>query len=90
LQKIFWDYSEKIDKKLHEELTILSKYKSELAKNYTQVGCYQNTLIGCMKDIIDRQEELSATMTLLIKSITGKYPELKDRVEAVEEENPWK
>ena len=90
LQRLFWDHSEKIDRKLHEELTILSKYKGELARNYHQVGGYQNTLVGCMQDIINHQEQLFFMMTDLIKVITGKYPEAKDRIDAVEEQHPWK
>ncbi len=87
LQRLFWDHSEKINRKLDEELTILSKYKGELAKNYSQVGSYQNTLVGCMKDIIENQESLAWIMRDLIKVITGKWPESKGRVTAEEVEN---
>lgn len=58
LQRMFWKNNEEIQRKLKEELTILSKYKGDLAKNYEQVGSYQNTLVGCMKDIIGKQDEL--------------------------------
>jgi hypothetical protein len=58
LQRLFWDHHEKIDRKLQEELTILSKYKGDLARKYESVGAHHKTLIGCMKDIINKQEEL--------------------------------
>ena len=90
LQRMFWKNNEEIQRKLKEELTILSKYKYELAKNYEQAGAYQSTLMGCMKDIINHQEELFFMMRELIKVITGKYPKATDRIQAVEEENPWK
>lgn len=84
LQKMFWKNHEETQKKLNEELTILSKYKGELARNYEQVGAYQNTLASCMKDIIDKQDELLWIMRDLIKVITGKYPESKGRIDAEE------
>ena len=90
LQHMFWKNNEEIQNKLKEELTILSKYKGELAKNYEQVGAYQNTLVGCMKDIIKNQEDIFFMFRHLIKVITGKYPKARDRIDAVEEENPWK
>lgn len=87
---MFWDNYKGIEIKLKDELNILSKYKAELANNYKEVGAYKNTLVGCMKDIIDHQEQLFFMMRDLIKVITGKYPEAADRIDAVEEENPWK
>ena len=84
LNKMFWKNYEDIQRKLKEELTILSKYKGELAKNYEQVGAYQNTLVGCMKGIINKQDELLWVMRDLIKVITGKYPKSKGRIDAVE------
>ena len=58
LQRMFLDHSEKIDKKLDQELAILSKYKGELARNFESAGAHHNTLIGCMKDLLNRQDEL--------------------------------
>src|SRR5580698_2811588 len=90
LQKMFWKNNEEIQKQLKEELTILSKYKGELAKNYEQVGAYQNTLVGCMKDIIKNQEEIFHMFREVIKVISGKYPKTRDKINAVEEDEPWK
>jgi predicted transcriptional regulator len=90
LQKMFWKNNEEIQKQIKEELTILSKYKGELAKNYEQVGAYQNTLVGCMKDIIENQEEIFHMFREVIKVISGNYPKTSDRIDAVEEEAPWK
>lgn len=84
LQSLFWNHNEKIDKKLHEELAILSKYKGELAKNYQQVCVHQSTLMGFMKDIIDKQDETIGLFRDLINVIAGKYPESLWRVDAVE------
>jgi hypothetical protein len=58
LQKLFAEHHKTIELKLHEELKILSKYKGELARNYESAAKHHNTLIGCMKDIIEKQEEL--------------------------------
>lgn len=87
LQQLFWDHEKKINEKLNAELTILSKYKKDLASNYEQVRSYQNTLVGCMKDIIQNQESLYMMMKHLIKAITGKYPEHEDRIVAVDQTN---
>lgn len=89
LQRMFWKNNEEIQRKLKEELTILSKYKGELAKNYEQVGAYQNTLVGFMKDILGKQDELLWVMRDLIKVITGKYPESKGRIEGIEVEDSY-
>lgn len=58
LQKLFFEHHERINRKLDEELLILSKYKGELARNYEKAAANQNTLSGLMKDILDRQDEL--------------------------------
>lgn len=59
LQRLFWDYQEKIDRKMKEEVIILSKYKGELSKNYALVGDSQCVLLKVMDDIIRNQEGLS-------------------------------
>jgi hypothetical protein len=58
LQDLFYSHHEKMNKQLDEELSILSKYKLELARNYETVGKYNQTLIGCMHDILNKQEQL--------------------------------
>lgn len=85
LTRMFWKSHDDTQKKLQQELLILSKYKAELARGFEQSGAYQNTLISCMKDIIRNQEELQAVMLDLIKCITGKYPEYAGRVTAEED-----
>jgi hypothetical protein len=84
LGHLFREHDEAREKKLHEELSILSKYKGDLARKYEQCGAYQNTLVGCMKDIINKQDELFHVMRDLIKVITGKYPESTGRLEGIE------
>lgn len=58
LQRLFWDYHSKIDKKLNNELLILSKYKGELARNYASVGEQQQVLVSYMKEILENQEAI--------------------------------
>ena len=75
LERIFKTHREKIEQKINEELLILSKYKGDLARGYSEVAGYKNTLAGCMQDIIKYQEELMWLMRDLHKAITGHYPQ---------------
>tara|TARA_R110000868_G_C10972576_1_gene770501 strand:- start:30635 stop:30958 length:324 start_codon:yes stop_codon:yes gene_type:complete len=94
IEMIFHRYEEQMNKQYDEnikpELEVLALYKGDLAKAYKEVAGQRNSLIGCMKEIIDNQEALVWIMRDLIKVITGKYPKARDRIDAVEEENPWK
>ena len=49
---------DRLDAKINEDLTLLGKYKGDLAKNYELVRGSHHSLIGCMKEIIDKQDEL--------------------------------
>jgi hypothetical protein len=94
ISEIFRMYEENLNMQYQEtikpEIELLARYKGDLAKGYREVAGHSNTLIGCMKEIIDNQESLAWIMRDLIKVITGNYPEARDRIDAVEEENPWK
>lgn len=71
-----------INRQIVEDLMFIQKYKGELVKAFDEVKGQRNTIIGCMQEIIERQEELLAVQKDLIKVITGNYPESQGRIEA--------
>lgn len=81
-EKYYAALEEKINKEIITDLGLVKKYKAELAKSYEEVKGQRNTLIGCMQEILERQEELLAIQKDLIKVITGKYPESRGRITA--------
>lgn len=94
IQRIFNEFQlrleEKIQKDVHNEMLLLSKYKGDLARSYHEVAGHKSVLAGLMKDLLNNQEALFFMIRDLVKVISGKYPEAKDRIDAVEEEQPWK
>lgn len=94
IEMIFARYEEQMNKQYDEnikpELELLGRYKGELARAYKEVAGQRNSLIGLMQELIGNQERLGEIMVDLIKVITGAYPASRDRIQAVEEEHPWK
>lgn len=82
LDGLFIKWQEKMDLKVIEDLKLLQKYKGELAKSFNEVREHRNTLISCMHDIMQTQDELRSMFTDLIKVITGQYP--AGRITAIE------
>jgi hypothetical protein len=60
LQGLFFAHHEKIIEKLNEEFWILFKYKLELDRNYKYktIEKYNQTLMECMKDLLNNQDEI--------------------------------
>ena len=62
IHKIFHKFQKeleaKIEKEVHDEMLLLSKYKGDLARSYHEVLGYKSALIGCMKEILDKQDDL--------------------------------
>ena len=58
LNRLLFDHHEEYRAKIKEDLSILSRYKSDLAKGYEDCAKSNKTLVGCMNDIIKNQEEL--------------------------------
>lgn len=87
-RKHYDSWEAKVNKTVVDDLMFLQKYKGELAKAFNEVKGQRNTLVGCMQEIIDFQEEMLALQKDLIKVITGAYPEAKGRIEAIDVENP--
>jgi len=62
IHKIFMKFQkeleEKIKSEVHDEMLLLSKYKGDLARSYHEVLVYKSSLIGCMKEILNKQDDL--------------------------------
>jgi len=62
IHKIFIKFQneleEKIKSEVHDEMLLLSKYKGDLARSYHEVLGHKSALIGCMKEILDKQDDL--------------------------------
>ena len=58
LHKFQNDLEEKIKSEVHDEMLLLSKYKGDLARSYHEVLGHKSALIGCMKEILDKQDAL--------------------------------
>lgn len=84
LDELFKKWEEKINLKVIEDLMLVQKYKGELAKAFNEVKGQRNTMIGCMQEILERQEELLAIQKDLIKVITGNYYDSIGRITAQE------
>jgi vacuolar-type H+-ATPase catalytic subunit A/Vma1 len=84
LDDLFKKWEEKINLKVIDDLMLVQKYKGELAKAFNEVKGQRNTMIGCMQEILERQEELLAIHRDLIKEITGKYPNTRGKITGVE------
>jgi len=89
IDEIFKRYEEQMNKQYDEnirpELKLLSLYKGDLAKAYQEVSSQRTSLLGCMKEFIENQEAMYHMMRELIKVISGKYPEVRARIDVVEE-----
>lgn len=83
-EKHYSMWEEKINKSVIDDLMFLQKYKGQLATAFNDLKGQRNTLIGCMQEILEKQEELKWIALDLIKVITGKYPETKGRITAEE------
>ena len=80
LDELFKNWEQKINQKVIQDLTLLAKYKGELAKAFNEVKEQRNTLVSCMNDIQNTQDELKWLVLDLIKVITGSYPESRGRI----------
>jgi hypothetical protein len=80
----FSKWEAEINLKVINDLAMLAKYKGELAKSFNEVKEQRNTLISCMNDIQQTQDELKWLVLDLIKVITGNYPESRGRITAEE------
>ena len=62
IHKIFHKFQNeleaKIEKEVHDEMLLLSKYKGDLARSYHEVAGHKSVLIGCMKQILEKQDDL--------------------------------
>ena len=68
--KHYKKWEEKINQEVIQDLTLLAKYKGELAKAFNEVKAQRNTLISCMNDIQERQDELKwLVLDLLLENI---------------------
>jgi hypothetical protein len=78
LEDLFWQYNEemqeKIQKKMYNEFSLLSRYKGELARKFTELNGFHGTLLGCMQEMIDKQEALFEIHRDLIKLIFRNHP----------------
>jgi hypothetical protein len=87
LEDLFWQYNEemqeKIQKKMYNEFSLLSRYKGELARKFTELNGFHGTLLGCMQEMIDKQEALFEIHRDLINLILRTHPELIKEFEVV-------
>jgi hypothetical protein len=62
ISEIFRLYEENMNKQYEEiikpEIELLARYKGDLAKAYHEVAGQRSTLIGCMNEILNKQDEL--------------------------------
>ncbi len=88
LEDLFWKYNEeiqaKIQKKMVDEFALLSRYKGELARKFTELNGFHGTLLGCMTEMIDKQEALFEIHRDLINLLLRTHPELIKDFEVVE------
>ena len=88
VEQLFHEHFDKweagINLKVINDLAMVAKYKGELAKSFNEVKEQRNTLISCMQEIHETQEELKWLVLDLIKVITGNYPESRGRITAQE------
>jgi gas vesicle protein len=82
--KYFDAWQKDIETKIIEDLMFVKKYKGELARSFEEVKGQRNTLIGCMQEILSRQEELMAIQRTLISAITKQYPSTIGKIEGIE------
>jgi|SRR5579863_3099795 len=82
LEHLFWQYqediNEKIQKKMVDEFTLLSRYKGELARKFTELAGFHGTLLGCMQEMLDKQDALFAIHRDLIRLLEWVHPELRN------------
>ncbi len=62
INELFQRYEDNLNKQYEDsvapEIKMLSKYRGELARAYEGVREHRATLISCMQDVIEKQEEL--------------------------------
>lgn len=83
-KKYFDTWQKDIETKIIEDLMFVKKYKGELARSFEEVKGQRSTLIGCMQEILSRQEELLSIQRTLIKAITAQYPQTIGKIEGIE------
>jgi|GEM_PF-6155641 len=88
IEQLFWQYNEEIQEKIQakmvSEFSLLTRYKGELARKFTELNGFHGTLLGCMKEMIDKQDALFEIHRDLINLITRTHPELLKEFEVVE------
>ncbi len=87
LESLFWQYQQDIEEKIHkkmvDEFQLLSRYKGELARKFTELNGFHGTLLGCMKEMLDKQDELFAIHRDLIHLLVRTNPDLQREFEVV-------
>ena len=88
LEDLFWQYNEeiqeKIIRKMSDEFHLLSRYKGELARKFTELNGFHGTLLGCMTEMLDKQDAVFSIHRDLINLLTRTNPELQMAFEVVE------
>lgn len=88
LEKLFFQYQEEIEEKIHkkmvDEFHLLSRYKGELSRKFTELNAFHGTLLGCMKAMLDKQDSLLLIHDDLINLLKRTNPELQREFEVVE------
>lgn len=78
LDNLFMKHSEyinnEIQKKMNNELSILSKYKGDLVRGFKELNGYHGTMVDCIREIIDKQKELINIHRILLNTIMKAYP----------------
>lgn len=85
LEDLFWEYQEQIEEKIHkkmvDEFHLLTRYRGELSRKFTELNGFHGTLLGCMKEILDHQEELIRIHSDLINTLNRTHPVVIKEVE---------
>jgi hypothetical protein len=88
LENLFWKYQQEIEEKIHQKMVdefhLLSRYKGELARKFTELNGFHGTLLGCMKEMIDKQDALFQIHSDLINLILRTNPQLIKEFEVVQ------
>jgi len=88
IEDLFWQHNEEIQDKIHkkmvDEFSLLSRYKGELARKFTELNGFHGTLLGCMNEMLDKQDHLFAIHRDLINLLTRTNPGINKEFEVVE------
>ncbi len=66
-----------------DEFHLLSRYKGELARKFTELNGFHGTLLGCMNEMLDKQDALFGIHRDLIHLLLRTNPELQKDFEVV-------